>query len=87
MEVLISAFFPSQTLGRLTTIVPVIKCLGFQGEVTCYNVVVQGGILSQAIWKVLSWLLSFLLSLLVSNPARERGGGTLVGFLCPRPNI
>lgn len=42
--------------------------------------VVQGGLLSQAIWKILSWPLSFLLFLLGSNPTRERGGGTLVVF-------
>lgn len=46
-----------------------VKCLGFQGEVTRFNVVVQGGCLSKTIWKVLSRSHGYFL---VSDPTRER---------------
>lgn len=46
-----------------------VKCLGFRGEVTRYNVAVRGRLLSKAAWKVLSSSHGLFL---VSDPAGER---------------
>lgn len=62
-----------------------VKCLGFQREVTSYSVVVQGYCKRQfGKFFLVPWPFSLLLSLLVSNPTREREGGAPVSSLCPR---
>lgn len=65
-----------------------VKCFGFQGEVTRYNVVVQGGYCHRPFGKFfLAPMASFFfLCLLAMQP--ERGVvGTLVGAFGPRPII
>lgn len=50
-----------------------VKCLGFQGEVTSYSVLVQGYCKRQfGKFFLVPWPFSLLLSLFVSNPTRER---------------
>lgn len=78
MEVVLFVFF------RLKMVLSV-KCLGFQGEVTSYSVLVQGYCKRQfGKFFLVPWPFSLLLSLFVSNPTREREGGAPVSSLCPR---
>lgn len=72
MEATISAFSLSHAPCRLSVILSV-KCFGFQGEVTRYSVVVQGGYCHRPFGKFfLAPMASFFfLCLLAMRPERE----------------